>query len=112
MIRKGSQHEQSSCRADGNRCAHHRRSGYSGAASAALPLSPHVIDLSASYVESFYSGLGVQPQDSWSTTTSQYGDGAGFPTFSGSVFAGAWQDTSAPPFGATQEPPSAEAEAF
>jgi serine protease len=159
--------------------------GYSGAASAALPLSPHVIDLhsafkqelahqragkiggvvyardkqpstaktgpscaepacplvwnggpvqhapriylllwgpswstdsgqqaSASYLESFYSGLGVQPQDSWSSTTSQYGDGAGFPTFSGSVFAGSWQDTSAPPFGATQEQLSAEADAF
>src|SRR6266446_3880859 len=32
-----------------------------------------------------YTGLGVTPQDSWSTITSQYGDGSGFPTFSGSV---------------------------
>jgi hypothetical protein len=67
---------------------------------------------SASYLESFYSGLGVQPQDDWSTTTSQYGDGTGFPTFSGSVYMGAWSDTSTPPTGVDQSQLAAEADAF
>jgi len=67
---------------------------------------------SAAYLESFYAGLGVQPQDSWSTITSQYGDGSGFPTFTGSVYMGAFQDTSKPPTGADQSQLAAEADAF
>src|ERR1022692_184139 len=66
----------------------------------------------ASYLGSFYGGLGVEPQDNWSVTTTQYGDGSGFPTFSGSAFAGTWHDASAPPTGVTQTQLSAEADAF
>ena len=43
----------------------------------------------ASHLESFYAGLGTQPQDSWSDTTDQYTDGTGHPSFSGSVYKGA-----------------------
>lgn len=67
---------------------------------------------SASYLESFYSGLGVQPQDNWSTITDQYSDGTGHPSFSGSVFVGTYQDTSTPPSGATQAQLTAESDAF
>ena len=67
---------------------------------------------SASYLESFYSGLGVQPKDSWSEITSLYGDGSGFPTFSGSVYEGAFHDTSTPPGGVDQSQLAAEADAF
>jgi hypothetical protein len=67
---------------------------------------------SATYMQDFYSGLGVAPQDDWSTITSQYGDGSGNPTFTGSVLAGTWQDTSTPPTGVDQNGLSAEAEAF
>jgi serine protease len=66
----------------------------------------------ASFLQSFYGGLGVQPQDSWSTITSQYSDTTGHPSFSGSVFAGTWQDTSTPPTGATQSDLTAESDAF
>jgi serine protease len=67
----------------------------------------------ASYLENFYSGLGVQPQDNWSTVTSQYGDSSGFPTFNGvSVFKGAFQDTTTPPTGVDQAGLAAEADAF
>ncbi len=59
---------------------------------------------SASYLESFYAGLGVQPKDSWSEITSLYGDGSGFPTFTGSVYEGAFQDTSTPPSRRRPEP--------
>ena len=67
---------------------------------------------SAAYLETFYGGLGVQPQDSWSTITTQYADGTGAPSFSGSVYEGAFQDTSAPPRGVTQTQLAAEADAF
>jgi Ricin-type beta-trefoil lectin domain len=67
---------------------------------------------SAGYLENFYAGLGDQPDDSWSTITSQYGDGSGSPTFSGSVYEGAWQDSSTPPYGATQSQLASEADAF
>ncbi|MDA8322959.1 MAG: Ig domain-containing protein, partial [Actinomycetota bacterium] len=66
----------------------------------------------ASYLESFYRGLGVEPQDTWSTITSQYGDATGSPAFGGSVFAGVWNDTAIPPKGATQNQLAAEANAF
>jgi serine protease len=67
---------------------------------------------SASYLASFYSGLGVQPQDSWSTITDQYTDGTGHPFFNGSVFAGTYHDTSTPPSGVTQGQLTAESDAF
>ena len=67
---------------------------------------------SASYLESFYAGLGVQPQDNWSTTMTQYGDGSGAPSFNGSVYEGAWQDVSTPPTDTTQSQLAAEADAF
>jgi len=69
-------------------------------------------EASAAYLESFFAGLGAQPQDNWSTTTSQYGDGSGFPAFTGSVYEGAFQDTSTPPSGVTESQLAAEADAF
>jgi serine protease len=69
-------------------------------------------EASASYLESFYAGLGAQPDDDWSTTTSQYGDGSGFPAFTGSVYEGTFLDTSTPPAGAVQSQLAAEADAF
>ena len=66
----------------------------------------------ASYLESFYSGLGVPPQDNWSTVTSQYGDSSGFPTFGKSVFMGMFQDTGVPPTGVGQGGLAAEADTF
>jgi hypothetical protein len=67
---------------------------------------------SAAYMESFYAGLGVQPKDSWSTITSLYGDSSGYPTFTGSVYEGAFQDASTPPTGVGQSQLAAEADAF
>ena len=66
------------------------------------------------YLANFYSGLGDQPDDNWSTVTSQYGDVSGFPTFSGSVFEGTFQDVSSPPTGGElgQTGLAAEADAF
>jgi hypothetical protein len=69
-------------------------------------------EASASYLEHFYGGLGVLPQDNWSTITSQYADTTGHPVFNGSVFAGAFQDPSIPPTGATQAQIAAEADGF
>jgi Ricin-type beta-trefoil lectin domain/Putative Ig domain len=66
----------------------------------------------ATYLEDFYGGLGVLPQDKWSTITSQYADGSGHPVFNGSVLVGAFQDMSIPPTGATQAQIAAEADAF
>ena len=66
----------------------------------------------ATYLESFLKGLGAQPQDNWSATTAQYGDSSGFPSFSGSVYKGVWQDTSVPPSGIGQNGLAAEADAF
>jgi hypothetical protein len=66
----------------------------------------------ASYLENFYAGLGLLPQDSWSDTTDQYSDGSGHPSFSASVYKGVWQDTSTPPTGVDQAQLGAEADAF
>jgi Ricin-type beta-trefoil lectin domain/Putative Ig domain len=63
------------------------------------------------YLASFYSGLGVAPDDTWSTVTSQYGDGSGTPAFGTSVYAGAVQDTSTPPLTVTPDDLAAEAAA-
>jgi hypothetical protein len=93
----------------------------------ALQLHPHVYLLlwgpgwtssaaeqaSYSYLYRFYSGLGVQPQDAWSRTLEGYQDGSGAaPGFSGSVLAGAWQDPSTPPSGASALQLGAEAAVF
>ena len=59
-----------------------------------------------------YSGLGVTSRDTWSTITSQYGDGSGKPAFGGSVFAGAFQDSTPPPASVTQGDLAAEADGF
>ena len=67
---------------------------------------------SAAYLESFFAGLGVQPQDTWSENTALYGDGGGYPAFSGSVYQGAFTDTSTPPSGVNQGQLAAEADAF
>ena len=66
------------------------------------------------YIGNFYSGLGVAPQDNWSTITSQYGDGTGFPAFGGSVLANStlYQDTTTPPTGVTPNDLAAEAYGF
>ncbi len=68
---------------------------------------------SASYLERFYSGLGVEPKDNWSLVTSQYTDTSGTgPDFFGSVYRGAFFDTSTPPSGVNQSQLAAEATAF
>jgi serine protease len=67
---------------------------------------------SAAYLENFYKGLGAVPQDFWSPVTSQYGDGSGFPTFTGSVYEGVFQDTGTPPSDTTDAQFAAEAAAF
>jgi hypothetical protein len=64
------------------------------------------------YLNAFYSGLGFGPQDTWSTITSQYGDGSGNPGFSGSVLQGVFQDTTAPPSDVSPSDLNAEADAF
>jgi hypothetical protein len=64
------------------------------------------------YLYYLYDGLGVSPQDTWSTITSQYGDASGHPTFGNSVFMGAYQDISAPPATVTQDALAAEADSL
>jgi len=68
----------------------------------------------ATYLENFYSGLGVRQDDNWSTVMSQYKDASGSPTFTGPVLAGIWQDTNPPPAGGElgQVGLAAEADAF
>jgi hypothetical protein len=64
------------------------------------------------YLVNFYKGLGVSPDDTWSTITSQYGDSTGAPTFGGSVFAGGFADASTPPDPVTPDALAAEAASF
>ena len=64
------------------------------------------------YLTGFYAGLGASPDDTWSTITSQYGDGSGVPAFGTSVFKGAWKDTTAPPNPVTPDDLAAEADGF
>ena len=66
----------------------------------------------ATYLANFYSGLGVQPNDNWSTITSEYGDSTGKPTFSGSVFEGTFYDLSTPATGVGQSGLATEADVF
>ena len=68
---------------------------------------------SATYLESFYQGLGMQPSDTWSATTSQYTGTNGLPVFGTSTqFMGTYNDTSTPPYGVTDSQLAAEADAF
>jgi hypothetical protein len=67
---------------------------------------------SATYLKSFYSGLGVSPQDNWSTITSPYADNTGTSAFSGTVFVGAFNDISTPPLHASDAQIGAEADTF
>jgi serine protease len=68
-----------------------------------------------SYLQEFYYGLG-QTSDSWSTTTSQYGDANGDPAFTGSVFPNyttdTVNDTSTPPTNVTGDDLASEAGAL
>lgn len=64
------------------------------------------------YLASFYQGLGVGPQDTWSAVTGQYGDGSGHPAFGGSVLEGVFQDATAPPADVSETDLTAEADAF
>lgn len=65
-------------------------------------------EAAAAYLLSFYQGLGTG-SDTWSTITSQYGDGSGMPAFSGAVLAGSAIDTSTPPAEVTPDDLAAEA---
>jgi len=67
---------------------------------------------SATYLENFFSGLGVQPNDNWSTITSPYADSTGASAFSGTVFAGAFNDVSPPPLHASNAQVGGEADTF
>ncbi len=70
-------------------------------------------EASATYLESFFSGLGDgQADDNWSTITSQYADGTGAPGFSGLVYEGAFNDTGTPPSNTSQDQIGAEADTF
>jgi serine protease len=71
-------------------------------------------EATATYLENFYSGLGVRPDDNWSTVMSQYTDASGPPLFTGPVLAGIWHDMSSPPTGGElgQVGLAAEADAF
>jgi hypothetical protein len=66
----------------------------------------------SNYLAAFYGGLGVSPHDTWSTITSQYGDGSGTPAFGTSVYVGTWNDTSTPPNPVTENDLAAEADAM
>jgi len=70
----------------------------------------------ASYLESFYSGLGNPPgepaDDNWSTVASQYGDASGNPSFNDTVYQGVWQDMNTPPSDTSQTELAAEADTF
>jgi hypothetical protein len=69
-----------------------------------------ITDPAGQYMQSFLQGLGT-PSDTWSLSTSQYTDSTGHPSFSGSVLAGTFQDTSTPPV-QDQTTLAAEADAF
>jgi hypothetical protein len=59
-----------------------------------------------------YASLGATPQDTYSPITAQYGDGSGFPAFTGPSLVGPIEiDPSTPPTGATPAQLGAEAEA-
>jgi Ricin-type beta-trefoil lectin domain/Putative Ig domain len=61
---------------------------------------------------SLFHGLGVTSHDTWSTITSQYGDGSSNPAFGSMVFAGAFHDTSTPPNPVSIADLAAEADGF
>jgi serine protease len=66
----------------------------------------------SNYMAGLYEGLGVAPQDTWSAITSQYGDGSGFPQFTGTELRfPIIDDPSTPPTGVTPTELAAEANA-
>ena len=67
---------------------------------------------SATYLENFFSGLGVAPDDNWSTITSQYADATGASAFSGTVFEGVFNDMSTPRTNTSLAQIGAEADSF
>jgi hypothetical protein len=67
---------------------------------------------SATYLKSFYSGLGVSPQDNWSTITSPYADSTGTSAFSGTVLVTTFNDVNPPPSNPSLFQLGAEADAF
>jgi hypothetical protein len=70
-------------------------------------------EASATYLQSFFSGLGNgQVDDNWSTITSQYADATGAPAFSGPVYEGAFNDIGTPPSNTSQDQLGAEADTF
>jgi len=69
-------------------------------------------EASANYLISFFKGLGQQPGDTWSAVASQYNDPQGFPAVTGSVYMGAWNDTSTPPSDVTQSGLGSEADTW
>ena len=69
-------------------------------------------EASATYLQDFYSGLGVSPKDTWSTITSPYADSTGTSAFSGSVLSTTFNDTSTPPLHASNAQIGAEADTF
>lgn len=72
-------------------------------------------EATANYLQSFYSGLGVESgpsPDNWSTITSQYSGTSGPPTFGNSVLVGTYYDVNPPPGGTTPAQFAAEADSF
>jgi hypothetical protein len=68
---------------------------------------------SATYLQRFFQGLGVEPQDTWSRVLDDYPDSGGLvPEFGSSVFAGTYEDPETPPVGANPAQFAAEAQAF
>lgn len=67
---------------------------------------------SAAYLKSFYSGLGVSPQDNWSTITSPYADSTGTSAFSGTVLVTTFNDINPPPSNPSLFQLGAEADTF
>lgn len=69
-------------------------------------------EAAATYLQNFYEGLGVTPQDNWSTILTQYNQGGGPPEFGSGVLAGVWEDMTAPPPAPTQDEIAAEADSW
>jgi serine protease len=69
-------------------------------------------DAALSYTAHFFQGLGDTTNDVWSPIMDQYYDGSGNIGFASSVYVGAYQDASVPPYGTTQTQLAAETNAF
>jgi hypothetical protein len=106
----------------------HRRWGCLTYHGGAVQYNPHVYLLlwgpawssvpsetaTAGKMEGLLNGLGMQPEDAWSRVLSGYTNSSSmeFPSFLSPVYMGAWNDTSTPPYNATQAEIAAEADAF